>query len=221
MNHTELNEQFGRLENTVVNTVLNVWGITSPLDQKSAITISVGAKDLGGSSLDGSIVKILDESNELRGSCLLSCARQQGRAPFEGRIEFVSPSEPGFYKWIAVLEDQAGRYLARKPVPFSVSPFANRKVSIKVVDDTTAEPLDNCTLFFYNDGLTKTAPISTESDKNGKAVIEIAAGSPYSVRCVREEYVESFHEIPVGAGAYEGTIYAHSKLRIKIARPFG
>lgn len=220
-------DQIGTIEQTqkprieISTTVLNVWGIKGPLDQGSAFTVSVGAKNLKGFSLAGSTVKILDGNREVVGSCPLIDPQDRRRAPFQGAVDLTAPMEPGFHKWFALLKNEAGVLLAEKPVPFSVTPAASRKVTIKIIDDVTEKPLDDCTLFFYNDDLEKTAPISTDTNERGVATIEIAPDAPCSVRFVRENYVEGFHDIPAGSDAYEGTVGVRSKFRIKIARPLG
>lgn len=221
MDQVELNGQLRRTTDKTSETILNAWGINGPLDLGNSFSLSIGAKNLNGASLEGLTVKVFDEDHVQSGSCTLADTQGQGRAPYQSEIELTAPLKPGFYRWIIELENRDGAPISARPLPFSVSPRTSRKVFVKVVDDFTGEPLDNCTVFFYNDDLDKTAPTSVETDFGGIAATEIADGVSYSVCCVREDYVQAFHTIPAGSDAYEGLIEMRSKLRLKIARPLG
>jgi hypothetical protein len=224
-----------------IGTVVSAWGIQSPLYEDGRLNVSVMAKRINGEPFKGTVARLLNDehqvvaSADLRPGALRYATSVYDPAPAPVEVEAGSAEErdpmsvrgelsaaapvPGLHSWMVVVEDEEGRILAQKKVPFSVVPKANRTVRVKVVDDKSGQPVKNAVVFLFNKDVEKTMGVKVVADDQGVADVP-ASQNAYLVRTEAHDYVEGRVELEASAGDVEVEVPMRSKFNLRVKRPF-
>lgn len=176
---------------------VTAWGVKSPLVARCDFFVSASAKSLDGAPVTDASLCVVDENGKV-----VARVRSDGPASvgMSASIPLTAPEQTGPHGWAVVLKS-GERVLARRPLPFSVTPALTRLARVAVFDAVTGEPLPDASAFFYMRGLMKTKPLCYVSDGSGVVDARIAPGAIYDVRIEALGHDEGYCRLEAGGAS--------------------
>ena len=173
---------------------VTAWGVKSPLVAGSGFSVSARAKSLDGAPVIDASMCVMDED----GRVVAQVRSEDGAvADMAATISLTAPVQTGPHGWTVALRS-GERVLARRPLPFSVTPDLTRGARVAVRDAQTGEPLADASAFFYMRGLMRTKPLCYVSDAAGVVNARIAPGAIYDVRVEALGHDEGYCRLEAG-----------------------
>ena len=200
--------------------VVNAWTDCATCYEGDTLKVQIGAKCLEGCSLTGKGIIILDDTGRAVSRTELAEAESPGGLHPASATLAVS-ALPGRHAYNVVAEPDEGHLAGQKLVHVTVLPDADRKTTIRVVDEKTGKALPAAAIFFFDGAPGNGRPLSVETDENGEATVALCSTHSYEVRVEYENYNEGGCSLEAGCDPVDETVTMLSVLYNKevLGRP--